>query len=265
MALTQRVVAILPSRNRKNGKRFTPLAIADLVAWFDFTDPAYIWQESTRTTPVSALANPIGFVAPKGGSAMADIANLGFSQAVGGSRPLWQGTFAAMTAALELTGPASALIAISGNPWTLAGVARYNELPGVNDPLVQMAAGVELRGNTSGADFTIGGGTAATVGTASSAPISLGRWFSFILTYGVRSTITPANVKGGLVVNGAFYSGGNGFEFTTNEAASSRKPTLSASTKSRDWRDLVLIGRDLTDSRDRSLLQTYLNKRTALI
>lgn len=47
---------------------FTPLNISGLIAWFDFSDITTLFQNSTRTTPVTTDAQPIGGVADKSGA-----------------------------------------------------------------------------------------------------------------------------------------------------------------------------------------------------
>lgn len=240
-------------RRRQAARRWTPALSSALVAWYDFTRPiGRMWQEVARTNLVEEEDDPVGSVVPLG-SAAADPDDTAYTQATGGSRPLFPGGHLPLTSTLELNGPASALLPISAPPWTLAGVARYDELPGTNDPLVRMATGVEVRGNTDGSTLTVGAGAAATIGTAAIEGIAVGQWFGFIVVYGERN---GSNNVGRLWVNGQWF--GSDFEFTTNEAASSRKPTLDASTKSRSWRTLALFD-SILPGREMRLLTDHLN------
>lgn len=240
-------------RRRQAARRWTPALSSALVAWYDFTRPiGRMWQEVARTNLVEEEDDPVGSVVPLG-LAAADPDDTAYTQATGGSRPLFPGGHLPLTSTLELNGPASALLPISAPPWTLAGVARYDELPGTNDPLVRMAANVEVRGNTDGAALTIGVGAVATPAVIDG--IAVGQWFGFVVVYGARD---GSNNLGRLWVNNQWSD--VDIQFTTNEAASSRKPELNASTKQRTWRTLALFGRDLSNSRDMRYLTDYLNR-----
>jgi hypothetical protein len=80
-------------RRRQAGGAATPSAKVQAIlsgttgiAW-DFTDISTMWQEDTKTTPVSAALQPVGALRTKWGLTQYDLI-----QATAGNRPAWDGT-----------------------------------------------------------------------------------------------------------------------------------------------------------------------------
>lgn len=60
---------------------WTPLQLSSLAAWYDPSDFTTMWQDSAKTTPVTAAGQPIGYISDKSGNGHH------LSQATAGSRP----------------------------------------------------------------------------------------------------------------------------------------------------------------------------------
>lgn len=67
----KRIAKLLMNYGRVSGAApaFSPLDISGLVAWYDFSDITKLWQDSARTTPVTADGDPIGAADDKSGNA----------------------------------------------------------------------------------------------------------------------------------------------------------------------------------------------------
>jgi hypothetical protein len=51
------------------GGAWTPANLSLLVAWYDPSDLATMWQDSAKTTPVTASGQPVGYMSDKSGNA----------------------------------------------------------------------------------------------------------------------------------------------------------------------------------------------------
>ncbi|HET9006027.1 MAG TPA: hypothetical protein VFQ04_04865 [Actinomycetes bacterium] len=69
---------------RRGGYAFSPTEIAGLAAWYRADAPGTLWQDSARTTPAAAAADPVG--------AWDDLSGAGnhVTQATAGKRPTYQ-------------------------------------------------------------------------------------------------------------------------------------------------------------------------------
>lgn len=47
---------------------FTPLSLPNTIYWHDFSDFSTMWQDSAKTTPVTATGQPVGYVVDKTGN-----------------------------------------------------------------------------------------------------------------------------------------------------------------------------------------------------
>jgi hypothetical protein len=82
---------------------FSPSDVAGLALWLDASDITTLWQDSGRTTPVTADTDPVGAIDDKSGNARHA------TQAVAGSRPTYRTAQFGAVAAMDFDGIADFL------------------------------------------------------------------------------------------------------------------------------------------------------------
>jgi len=109
---------------------WTPASLSNLRAWYDPSDFTRMWQDSAKTTPVTAAGQPVGYIADKHGSGM------DYAQSTSGLRPTLRqdaGNFyyIEFNGSTRLDGNTAALAIEQNVPFTAAGAAVQTSASGL--------------------------------------------------------------------------------------------------------------------------------------